>query len=57
MQKKRNLLRALALAALPFLPLAAEDLELGWEAPQTLRTPTRARICLNGLWRFFPIAR
>ncbi len=58
MLKKQTLFCALALAALPMLTLpAAGDLELGWDSPQTLRTPTRERQCLNGLWRFFPISQ
>lgn len=36
--------------------LAAEDFSLGIDSPQRLANPYRERLCLNGLWRFFPLA-
>jgi len=36
--------------------LAAADFSLGLDAPQTDQTVSRERQCLNGLWRFLPLA-
>ena len=51
----RNKAFLLLCSLLPGL-LAAEDFSLGIDSPETITNSCRERQCLNGLWRFYPLA-